>query len=188
MATQPHARVGMIGFTSITQAVLVYAGSFLWYLVLVGSQGVALATDNLPYDEWLYGTLIASNTLTFVLQTVDALTARQTMWPLIALIWTTQFGSIGLASAAVGRALTADAASRVVVCILMLYAQCLFTASQMSVTVAYLMRRAVGDDASHPPVSSPPQPQSTIQPRVTLPLALHTRGDYRLGGVPRPRR
>ena len=135
-------RVGVFGFGSRPAALLTYAGSTAWFLVLVGAQGVALATDNLAHDEVLYGATIASTTLSFVLQTVDVLTYRQAFWPLTSMNWCTQLGGIGLAAAGVGRALEHPEQGRVVVCVLLLYAQCLFTASQFAVTLDYLHRAA----------------------------------------------
>ena len=143
---KPLQRVHVVGFSTVPRAIAVYTGSCAWFLLLIVSQVVALATDNLAHDEIAYGALIGSTTLAFVLQTADVLSFHQRFWPLAALNWAAQLGGIGLAAALVGRALTEQEAPRVLACIGMLYAQCLFTASQFAVTLAYLHRAS--DQAS----------------------------------------
>ena len=86
------------------------------------------------------------------LQTIDVLTFNQSFWPLVSLNWTTQLASIGLAGAALGRALTEDDALRVYCCIGLLYAQCLFTASQFSVTLSTLWRHASTESSVFPTI------------------------------------
>lgn len=138
-AVQQHFRVP--GFATLMQAILIYIGSFTWFAVLVTSNALMLARDgDLQHGRLLYGFLLGSNVLTFTVQTVDVLTYNQTLWHLVALNWTSQLGGIGLAAAALGRALTTPDTERVLLCVGLLYAQCLFTASQFAVTLSTLWR------------------------------------------------
>ena len=149
-AFEVQKRHGVVGFATTAQAVLVYLGSFTWFSLLIACNAVVLATDNLSHDEVLYGFLIGSNAFTFLVQTVDVLTYNQGWWPLVSLNWTSQLASIGLASAALGRALQESQISRVYMCVGLLYAQCLFTASQFAVTLSTLWRHASTRPAVRP--------------------------------------
>lgn len=139
----PLANAGVVGFETPCRALVVYFGSFLWYAAIVGANVVAIATDDVRHTNLVHGSLIVLNTSVFVLQTTDVLTSNHTFWPLLSLNWCLQLTNVGLAAAVVGRSLTLDSTTRVVALTGLLLAQCLFTASQFSVTLSYLWRRSL---------------------------------------------
>ena len=126
----------------------------LWFSVLLCIYSVSFATNDLKHDRILFGTLLASNVITFVAQTVEVFTP--TLWPVTSLNWTSQLLSIGLASASVGRALTQYEEMGVIGCIAILSAQSLFTASQFAVTIAYLRQKAMEAPIAVAQLAAPP--------------------------------
>ena len=133
------------GFRAASHAYAIYVGSFLWAAALVAVDVALLASRDWPRLDSLLGTLIGVNVLGFVLQTIDVLGLHMRFWPLLALYWTCQLSAIALSTAALGYALAMDVpedqiAPRHALIFTRVVAQCLWTASQFSVTLEYLHR------------------------------------------------
>lgn len=133
------------GFTSPMAAKVIYLGSFLWFLLMVAVDTTLLASRDWPRLDSLLGTLIGVNTLGYVLQSVDAVYFHMRAWPIVAGVWVCQLYSIVMVAAALGYALSMDVphdelVMRHVVIFLRAAAQCVYTASQFSVTLEYLHR------------------------------------------------
>lgn len=142
-AIQPLAAAEVVGFDTPARALFVYFGSFLWVAAIVSVNALAIGMDDVSHRAVIHGSLIAGNVAVFLVQTADVLTFNQTFWPLLSLNWCLQLADIGLAAAVVARALTLPSTMRVLAGIGLLLAQCLFTASQFSVTLSYLWRHSL---------------------------------------------
>jgi hypothetical protein len=142
---EPMQRAKVLGFSTLTSSLCIYAGSTTYVAALVVADvGMAL------WEVWsgaqvVFWTLIALNATAFVMQTWDYVCFYFRMWPVTAVNWTAQLAALGLSSSLVGVALCADADAhgdtKVSTSIARVVAQALFTASQFSVTLAYLAHR-----------------------------------------------
>lgn len=124
-------------FDGPAAALWIYAGSTLWFLALLAYDVVHVAIHD-P-NHLLHSLLLASNVLMFLLQSWNALRLLFTLWPVVSLYYAFQLWAIALRAALVARAADVGglwAAS------LVLFAQCLFTSSQLAVTLEHLYRVA----------------------------------------------
>ena len=139
------------GFSTSTLSVLIYTGSFSWFVFLVAADAYALAAWDVRGDVLVptLATSITLNSLMFLLQTVNTLQYQFKFWAVVSLYWTCQLTCIGIASAWVGYAIvypevpdTVDEnrIARVWTVLARLLAQCLFTSSQLAVMLEYLHR------------------------------------------------
>lgn len=132
------------GFTSPTASAVIYLGSFLWFSLLVTADIIYITGE-----QWndtvkiVYSTTLGLNVFMFLLQTWNVVWLHFRFWPVVALYYTCQLGVLGLSSSVVGYSLSfASNSSKVWMSMLRLLAQCLFTASQLSVTLETLHRAA----------------------------------------------
>ena len=137
-ASAPLTDAGVRGFSSPLAAILIYLGSFLWFLALVAADvGLYLTWEG---SRALTTTTHALNGVTFLAQTADVLYLHFRAWPLTAIHWTTQLAAIALTAALLPMATGDD---RVAMALARTLAQSLFTASQFTVTLEYLWRQSV---------------------------------------------
>lgn len=137
-ASAPLTEAGVRGFASPTTAIVLYLGSFLWFLVMTGVDvGLYLTWDA---ARVLAVTMLILNSITFMAQTLDVLYLHFRVWPLTSIHWTTQLAAIALTASLVP--LADGAAIRTGMAIARTIAQSLFTASQFSVTLEYLWRQS----------------------------------------------
>lgn len=166
------------GFSTPSNALLIYAGSFLWFSILVAADAFALVAWNVQGGVLVptIATSLLLNVFMFILQTVNTIMYQFKLWAIVSLYWTCQLTSIGIASAWVGYALLypelhdmgrqeADdnRVARIWLLLARLFAQCLFTASQLSVMLEYLHRaveRRAEDDLPH--LAQIPRPMRRI--------------------------
>ena len=154
-AVQPLITASVTGFRSVMAAILIYLGSTLWFLFLVGIDSRELLMETLtdPVRD-LYVMMIIGNCIMFVLQTINVLRTLFRFWPVVSLYYTAQLWIIGLRTSLVA----IDVEDDVVMNSLALLAQCLFTSSQLSVTLEYLYRRSYEPSPLSPiPATQPPQ-------------------------------
>ena len=145
-AAKPLVDTSVTYFTSTTTSVVIYVGSFLWFAFLVTMDVWSVVTRDM---DNLHAMTIVGNSIMFVLQTINVLYLTFRFWPVVSLYYTAQLWVLGLRAAMV--AMTEEK----LFVALMLLAQCLFTSSQLSVTLEYLYRR-----------SQPPRPARTIANRT----------------------
>ena len=167
-ASKPLRDAGVTGFSTSGMSALIYFGSFLWFSVLIAADVYALTVWDVMGDV-LEPTIVATislNGIMFLLQTLNLVYYQFKLWAIVSLYWTCQLTVIGITSAWVGYALVYPEVhflsegdedsvrqSRVAVLVLRLFAQCLFTSSQFSVTLEYLHRAVVREP---PRVIAPP--------------------------------
>ena len=121
------------GYTSPKMAAAIYAGSTTWFLLLVAADAAYAATGAHPE---LYGMILTGNTFMFILQTINVWRTMFMLWPVVALYYTLQLWVIALR----GTILSVNSPDDIWPHALLLLAQCLFTGSQLSVTLEYLHR------------------------------------------------
>lgn len=138
LAYQPLKDAAVVGFSSLASALVIYTGSFLWMLLLLGADAWSLSTGDFGHRTIL-SVLLGLNAFAFVLQTWDVLFLHFHLWMVTALNWMAQLSAIGLASSLLGRA---EGNMEVSYGVLRVVAQCLFTGSQFGVTLEYLWRRS----------------------------------------------
>lgn len=130
------------GFSTPGMSLLVYAGSFSWFLVLVGFDAFLFAVGSEDVLRVAIVTSMTLNGLMFVVQTVNVLYYNFKLWLLTSLYWTCQLTCIGICGAGVGYTLVPadDGLARLPILLARLLAQCLFTSSQFAVMLEYLHR------------------------------------------------
>lgn len=135
-AAQPLILASVTGFRSVAAALFIYLGSTLWFLFLVGIDSGKLVMDAStgPVRD-LYTMALVGNCAMFTLQTINVWMTTFRMWPVVSLYYTAQLWVLGLRAA-----LVAIDSSNLAMSSLVLLAQCLFTSSQLSVTLEYLYR------------------------------------------------
>ncbi len=137
-------------------ATAAYIGSAIWSIVLIVLDGIFLAHivpslntggEHNGVLSALAITLLIMDVLVLLTQGIDLYKFHFRFWPLTALTWFGQFFGAGLASSllSTGCAFLSDAQqeleSHVILATVNLGAHALFTASQFSVTIEYLMRK-----------------------------------------------
>ena len=145
----------MTGFVSDAQTPLIYGASLSWLAVLLFFESVALASRmwNDAVDVAV-GASIVLNGVTLVAQTVDYVYFHFLFWPITAVNWCAQLASMGTVSNVFAFALVQtdnDTSARRWMAVVHLVAQALFTASQFSVTLEYIVRR-LNQSATLPPM------------------------------------
>lgn len=159
-ATRPLIDASVTGFKSVMAALLIYLGSTLWFLLLVAIDSRELIMETLTESvRDLYVMTIVGNCTMFVLQTINVWCTLFRFWPVVSLYYTAQLWVIGLRASLVA----IDDDDDVVMNSLVLLAQCLFTSSQLSVTLEYLYRKSY---ESSPPTSVTVTTQPIPQRRV----------------------
>lgn len=143
-AARPLLNAHVTGFVSVNAAIGIYTGSLLWFLALVGLDVYSLVGTS--SNDTLYSMLIAGNSVMFILQTANVLYGHFRFWPLVSLYYTLQLWALGLRAVVLSTKLGAPWPHA-----LMLLAQGLFTASQLSVTLEYLYRRSEACSAHKTP-------------------------------------
>ena len=143
-AARPLLDAHVTGFVSVSAAIGIYMGSLLWFLALVGLDVYSLVDT--ASNDTLYSMLIAGNSVMFILQTANVLYGHFRFWPLVSLYYTLQLWALGLRAVVLSTKLGAPWPHA-----LMLLAQALFTASQLSVTLEYLYRRSEACSAHKTP-------------------------------------
>lgn len=151
-AAAPLVEASVTGFTSTMAAVVIYLGSTLWFILLLAFDARELAMDA---SSDIHIMTMSANVILFLLQTINVLRFMFRFWPVVALYYTAQFWVLGLRAA-----LVALHPGRLVLYSLTLLAQCLFTSSQMAVTLEYLHRRS--------PSVVPPSLSTAIRPVAGL--------------------
>lgn len=152
-AAKPLRDAKVSGFATTTSSGLVYFGSFAWFLVLIGSDLLGLVSwdPSFPHNTVVptVWTVISLNTVMFGLQAINLIYVQFKWWPLVALFWTCQLVAIGIASSWVARLMilpeydpsnAGDVETNLALGLFRLFGQCLFTASQFSVTLEHLHR------------------------------------------------
>lgn len=122
-----------MGFSSVASAVVAYLGSAAWFLLLVGVDVGCIVTSET--NVALHAMMLSGNVALFLLQTLNVVVYQFRAWPVVSLYYAFQLWVLGL------RALRA-AKEVEWVHALVLFAQCLLTASQLSVTLEHLYRIA----------------------------------------------
>ena len=85
-AVQPLIAASVTGFRSVMAAVLIYLGSTLWFLFLVGIDSRELLMETLtdPVRD-LYVMTIVGNCTMFTLQTINVWCTLFRFWPVVSL-------------------------------------------------------------------------------------------------------
>lgn len=172
MASTALQKADVTGFRSNTFATVIYAGSTMWMLLLLGAQALALASQ----DQWsdvrpVLTALLVFNGVAYLCQTVDYVWFHFLLWPLTALNWTSQLSAIGCASSLIAFSLaddTPDRDSMIAMSIVHITTQTLFTASQFAVTLEYVERRLVANSTPPPPAVRSVRLVGRLGPRHAL--------------------
>ena len=122
------ASATVTGFETPLKAGLLYAGSLFWFLLLVTHDLRLIIRDD---DRPLHTTILCTNILMFTLQTWNVVVTLFRAWPVISLYYASQLFALALRSSLVETEWLP---------ILALFAQCLFTSSQLGVTFEFLHR------------------------------------------------
>ena len=140
-ASKPIIDSRVTGFTNVTNTLLINFGSFLWFLLLVAFDVAMIGMSEWNvYGKTMFAVLLASNVLMFLFQTFNLLVFMFKMWPVVSLYYTMQFFAIGVCAGLVGQGLSEESTTKLAVSLVRLFAQSLFTSSQLSVTLEYLYR------------------------------------------------
>lgn len=158
-ASAPLERVHVTGFVSPMAAMIIYSGSTFWFLFLIGYDVVLLQQDWKDTERILYASLTV-NVLMFFFQTWNVLVSHFLFWPVVSLYYTFQLTALGLSTALLATT-TADSMDKELSTMGRLLAQCLFTGSQLAVTLEYLYRS----------VAPPPLPTTVILAPVACPTS-----------------
>lgn len=146
-AARPLIDLHVTGFVSVGAALVIYGGSALWFLALVGVDAYNLSTN--PPESTVWGMLLGANSIMFALQTINVLYTQFLFWPLVSAYYSLQLWCIGLRGAVLSVHMDDPWPYA-----LMLFAQTLFTSSQLSVTLEYLYRASA--KRPDPPQMPPP--------------------------------
>ena len=120
---------------------IIYFGSFLWMMILIGLKLTLLNLDssksiaNITPILW---TCIGLNIWTFVWQTIDVLYFDFSNWIIIAMHWVSQLSTISIAGTILSLCAAVSDSLLLVLGLLLVVSEALFTASQFSVTLEYL--------------------------------------------------
>lgn len=131
---------------------LIYFGSFLWMSVLIGLKCIILFSDiwddvnNISPIVW---TALALNIWTFFWQTIDVVYFDFSNWAIISLHWVSQLSNIALSATilSLSAAVSDKNNTRLLLALVLVVGESLFTASQFSVTLEYLHKASQKDSA-----------------------------------------
>jgi hypothetical protein len=140
-ASKPIIEAKVTGFTTVKRTIFINVGSFLWFAFLIAYDAVMimLPTWNME-SKSMFWILIGANILMFVFQTFNLLVYMFKMWPILSLYYTMQFFALGICSALLGVGVSDGSTEKIVIGVVRLLAQSLFTSSQFAVTLEYLYR------------------------------------------------
>lgn len=160
-------RAGVTAFA--TYPLLPFVGSFMFSLFLMGFKVALLVMSAWQHYgiDIIVSIALALNVSTAVWQTVDAIYFDFKVWFVTALVWVSQLFAITLSASLVPLSITVaddDArAERLALALTLTASECLYTASQFSVTLEYLHRAALQRQAESAP---PPRPAPRVPLRV----------------------
>lgn len=145
-------KANVTGFQKI--GILPFIGSFLWACLLVGIKIFILFSDmwNFQGIDYIIYVALGLNISTFIWQSIDALYTDFKLWFVTALNWMSQLSSIAISGSLIPLSLSVsenNKDTRLFISILLLIGECLYTASQFSVTLEYIHRSLEKNGHNH---------------------------------------